>query len=408
MTYKELLQQRKRRGLQIANSCQVVEKNGVWLVPSQTNPHKVYQVRLMLEGSTCTCEDYASRRIKCKHVFSVEYTIEKKFNADGSITITTTKKVSYPQNWPAYDKAQINQKEAFMKLLYDLCQSIPETPASKTKGRPKLQLRDMVFTSALKVFTTFSLRRFMTDSKAAKDMNYIQSTPHYSSVALYMENPELTPLLNKLISLSALPLKAVETDFSIDSTGFSSSRFVKWFDHKYGKEKDVRVWLKAHVVNGNSTHIIPAVEITDAYQSDTTMLEGLVAETHRNFDIRTLEADKAYSSRKSFDFLDDLGITPYIPFRQGTTGKPRGHTHLWRKMFNYYTFNQEQFLTFYHQRSNAETAFHMIKSKFGDSVRSKTTTAQINEILLKVLCHNICVVIQETYELGIEPNFLGV
>ena len=49
--------------------------------------------------------------------------------------------------------------------------------------------------------------------------------------------------------------------------------------------------------------------------------------------------------------------------------------------------------------------FHMIKSKFGDSARSKTETAQVNEVLLKVLCHNACVVIQEMFELGIEPKF---
>jgi len=47
----------------------------------------------------------------------------------------------------------------------------------------------------------------------------------------------------------------------------------------------------------------------------------------------------------------------------------------------------------------------MIKSKFGDYVRSKEWTAQVNEVLLKVLCHNICVVIQEMYELGISPQF---
>ncbi len=48
----------------------------------------------------------------------------------------------------------------------------------------------------------------------------------------------------------------------------------------------------------------------------------------------------------------------------------------------------------------------MIKAKFGNNVRSKTWTAQVNEVLLKILCHNICVVIQEMYELGIEPNFV--
>lgn len=52
-----------------------------------------------------------------------------------------------------------------------------------------------------------------------------------------------------------------------------------------------------------------------------------------------------------------------------------------------------------------ETTFHMIKSKFIDHLRSKDKTAQINELLLKVLCHNICVVIQEMFELGINPQF---
>ena len=38
-------------------------------------------------------------------------------------------------------------------------------------------------------------------------------------------------------------------------------------------------------------------------------------------------------------------------------------------------------------------------------MRSKTEVAQVNEVLLKVLCHNICVVIQSVYELGIVPEF---
>ena len=50
----------------------------------------------------------------------------------------------------------------------------------------------------------------------------------------------------------------------------------------------------------------------------------------------------------------------------------------------------------------------MIKSKTADIVRSNDKTAQINEVLLKVLCHNICVLIGAMFEFGIEPNFLSV
>jgi len=47
----------------------------------------------------------------------------------------------------------------------------------------------------------------------------------------------------------------------------------------------------------------------------------------------------------------------------------------------------------------------MIKGKFGGSVRAKSPTAQVNEVLCKVLCHNICVLIQSIYETGLEPTF---
>ena len=59
----------------------------------------------------------------------------------------------------------------------------------------------------------------------------------------------------------------------------------------------------------------------------------------------------------------------------------------------------------YHRRSNVETTFSMIKAKFGQRLRAKTPVAQMNEALCKVLCHNICCVIQSIHELGIETTF---
>ena len=61
----------------------------------------------------------------------------------------------------------------------------------------------------------------------------------------------------------------------------------------------------------------------------------------------------------------------------------------------------------YHQRSNVESAFSMMKRKFGDGLRSKTPTALHNEALAKVLCHNLVVLVHEMYELGIAADFGG-
>ena len=74
-------------------------------------------------------------------------------------------------------------------------------------------------------------------------------------------------------------------------------------------------------------------------------------------------------------------------------------------MYHYFMYKHEEFLKHYHKRSNVETCFHMIKTKFKDNLRSKTQTAQINELLCKILAHNICVVIQEINELGLKGEF---
>jgi hypothetical protein len=47
----------------------------------------------------------------------------------------------------------------------------------------------------------------------------------------------------------------------------------------------------------------------------------------------------------------------------------------------------------------------MIKGKFGDSVRSKSDTGQINEVLCKIMCHNICALVLAMHDLGIRTEF---
>lgn len=74
-------------------------------------------------------------------------------------------------------------------------------------------------------------------------------------------------------------------------------------------------------------------------------------------------------------------------------------------MFHSYMYRREEFLGFYHRRSNVESTFSMIKRKFGSNVRSKTVAAQMNEVLCKVLCPNLCCATQSMYELGIQPEF---
>ena len=74
-------------------------------------------------------------------------------------------------------------------------------------------------------------------------------------------------------------------------------------------------------------------------------------------------------------------------------------------MWGLFLYKQAEFLAHYHQRSNAESTFSAVKRKFGGAVRSKRLDAQVNEVLCKVLCHNLSCLVHAIHELGIEPSF---
>lgn len=255
-----------------------------------------------------------------------------------------------------------------------------------------------------------SCRRFMSYLRDAFAKGLVIQPPSFTTIFRCLEAPELTPILKDIIVQSSIPLGAVETDFAADSSGFSTSVFARWLDERKGKPCAEHTWVKAHVSCGVLTHVVTAAEVTPFESADGIMFPGLVKTTAENFKVEEYSADKAYSDRRNLLAVKAVGGTAYIPFKSSTTGLG-GHHHrydgLWDEAYHYYNLHRSEFLARYHKRSNVETTFDMIKAKFGHSVRAKTPTAQVNEVLCKIVCHNICVLIQSIYESGLEPVFWG-
>jgi len=388
---------RREQGAEIASFARITKKGGVWLVPSRTKAGRKYTVCPDKNDPHCTCPDHETNGGKCKHVWAVEFYRTHVKNVPPREPVAPTPKKTYPQNWSAYDAAQTQEKDMFLTLLRDLCDGI-EDPREQVTGRPRLPIGDAVFAACFKVFSTVSGRRFMCDLRAAQEKRFISRVPHFNTISNTLEDPEVTEVLRSLITESSLPLKSVECDFAVDSSGFTSSRFIRWFDHKYGAVREQHTWVKVHLMCGVKTNIVTAVEIRDKDASDTKLMPDLVDATAKNFNLREVSGDKGYGSLNNYDAVSRHGATPYIAFKSIHTGKGGG---LWKKMFHLFQFNRDEFLSHYHKRSNVETTFSMIKAKFRDHVRSKTDAAMVNEVLCKIICHNICCLIQEAHELGI-------
>lgn len=277
----------------------------------------------------------------------------------------------------------------------------------KGNGRPPFPLDDMLKVCCIKVFNCFSQRRTIPDLRFAKALGYIKEVPHFNSIGNYLNNPMLTVHLNALYKMLAMPMVPFEQYFAIDSTGFGGYNTV-WVSSRL-KPTNWKCFNKLHIVTGTLTGVIAMAKITTAHEHDVSEFPNMLKDSCRYFSVKEISADKGYLSRDNATAAEDLGVTPYICPKNNTQFAAKAQywirSEAWNRMVGMWKDNEKLFMEHYHQRSNVESAFNMVKMKFGDRLKSKKWTAQQNELLCKLIAHNIVVLIHEMHELGIEPNF---
>jgi len=393
------IETRQVKGYQIASKKEVKETKEGWLVKSQSS-NKFYKVS---EDLICDCPDSELHNETCKHAYAVRYYLNiEKDTPTG--TQTERIKLTYGQAWSAYNKAQTTELILFDQLLKDLTYSIPHRDEVQVRGRPRIQARDQLFSAVKKVHSQMSGRRASSLFKMAQEKGQIDRAPHFNSYFKFMDSEKVTGWLQELVAITAAPLKEIETDFAVDSTGFRTNCFGAYCEGKYPSPREHK-YLKLHACVGVKTNIITAAQITDENGNDSPQLIPLVSETaSQGFKVAEVSADKAYSGRDNLSYVGALGATPYIPFKSNVTGQSGGSL-MWRKMYFYFKMNQEEFMEKYHKRSNVESTFAAMKKKLGEGLKSKLYRTQVNELLCKVIAYNITVLITEMHELGIQPAF---
>jgi predicted nucleic acid-binding Zn finger protein len=115
------------KALQIAAKSKLTRRGKTWLVPSQSVRGAQYTVKLDPKEPECSCPDFECRKLRCKHIFAVEYTVEREQTLDGETVFTESFKLTrktYSQDWKAYNLAQTQEKAELQSLLYELCRTI--------------------------------------------------------------------------------------------------------------------------------------------------------------------------------------------------------------------------------------------------------------------------------------------
>ena len=106
-------------------------------------------------------------------------------------------------------------------------------------------------------------------------------------------------------------------------------------------------WLKVHLMIGVKTNVVTSIEISARHAHDAPFSPALVEGTALNFELESVAADKAYSSRKNLEVVAKRGAVPNIPFKTNAL-EPREDS-IWKKMYHLYHFNRDAFLAHYQE-----------------------------------------------------------
>lgn len=314
-------------------------------------------------------------------------------------------KKKYIQDWHLYNLAKTNEKRLFYELLYELSQIIEE-PEYKF-GRPPIPLKDLFFSAGLKIYSNYSSRKVISDLVHARGSGFIDKAPHFNTLKDFFNCDATYGLLQRLLTISAIPLRNIEDKYSIDSSGFGSYQYERWKSAKWKTKRGWQNYLKGHIMIGTKTNIICSCEVTYGNMNDNKQVPKLLSKVKGNFPMKEISADKAYSSRLTFRIIESLGAIPFIPFHRGITKKSelKNTPEIWNKMFQYFQDNREDFDKHYHKCSNVEATFSIVKRKFGEFLRCKSLVSQRNELLMKFICHNICCLVAQIFQKEIHVDF---
>ena len=164
------------------------------------------------------------------------------------------------------------------------------------------------------------------------------------------------------------------------------------------RSRRLKAMPKLSVAVASSCHLILAAKVRVGNGSDAPDFEDLLHRSKQRAAVKTVVADAGYDSEANHRAArEEMGVRSIIPPSIGrpTEKLPSGR---WRRHMAR-RFKRKADQQAYGQRSQSETVHSMIKRNQGSALRSRTPQRRKQEMMLRVLTHNIALLCQmETKE----------
>ncbi|MDF1539190.1 MAG: IS5 family transposase, partial [Candidatus Thorarchaeota archaeon] len=210
--------------------------------------------------------------------------------------------------------------------------------------------------------------------------------PSYSILQQTLKRLDTQPL-HRMYHLLARK-RPPPSNIAVDSTGFSHSTGGEWMSLRFKRTLKRRFTALRAAVD-TDTLMIHSVRVRARPGGDAKEMVPLLKRVpHQS--LVTVYGDKAYISRKNVQFIADLGAYPAIEPKKNLGVNSKGHRAYGQLMREYRRDPEEwKRVHEYGKRSLVETVFGMMKLRFTGSLSSRRYKEQRQELLVKVILHNL-------------------
>ena len=278
---------------------------------------------------------------------------------------------------------------AKFKKLADFCYELfgeADLMLHKSKFSNKLYTQyQHLFLLVYKQFCKFTYKELLedlSDNITLRAYLGLNKLPEYTTLIKFAKRLS-SKIFEKLITAFSMFIEQPEK-VAIDGTGISLDNASPHYCKRIGKKYHKRPFLKLSVIIEIKRYMILQFKVRKKTRHDVIDAYPMVKKLARQYKPEAFYGDRGYDSEKLFKIVfEELGAYPLSLQKRLDVPKYKRKGRYRKETVDVFDYGE------YLQRNKVETAFSILKRKFGFSIRSRNVKNQKVEAMSRIIAYNI-------------------